>query len=74
MNTAVVDTYHTESIFRYMPQYIILFTNLLITAHTDIFLSFQDSAILRNSYIEFIIKISSVFHILIYVLHHTLQN
>ena len=56
--------YHTDICFVYMPQYIILSTNILISSYIHIFLTLQDGV--THSYIEFTTKILSVFYILIY--------
>ena len=55
-NSASVNMQHTDNLFVYVPQYIILSINISETSYIHKFLSFQDGDILRKSYTEFITK------------------
>lgn len=61
MNTVAVYTYvsYWQPFHLHATIYTFI-TNLLINANTGIFCSFQDSNILRNIYINFLTKFSSV--------------
>jgi hypothetical protein len=71
INTALLGTYDTDNRFT---DTVAVSTNILITSHIHVFLSFHDSDIPHHSYsnirhtLELIIKILSVFYILIHVL------
>jgi hypothetical protein len=49
--TALLATYHINTRFTYMLQYIILSTNVFITSYKHLLISFHDSDIVDTSYI-----------------------